>query len=102
MVVIKVFQFNFEHVKGERKFNFDINNTNMFFKQNKIIYQLNSVSFNQYVTKTLLLKEVEHPPSCGVTSLSCGVTVQVSHRRTFSVTPEDVSDFFCQLMTLLF
>ncbi len=35
MVVIKVFIFNFKHVKGERKFNFDTKNINTFFKENK-------------------------------------------------------------------
>ncbi len=45
MVVIKLFLFNFEHVKGERKFNFDTNNIKMYFKQKKKkIYQQNSVS----------------------------------------------------------
>ncbi len=32
---VKSFLFNFGHVKGERKFNFDTNNINMFFKQKK-------------------------------------------------------------------
>ncbi len=52
MVVIKVFLFNFEHVKGERKFNFDINNINMFFKQNKIIF-INKI---QSLSISMLLK----------------------------------------------
>ncbi len=47
MVVIKVFLFNFEHVKRERKVNFDINNINMFFKQNKIfINKIQSLSIS--------------------------------------------------------
>ncbi len=33
MEVIKLFPFNFEHVK--RKLNFHTNNINMYFKQNK-------------------------------------------------------------------
>ncbi len=35
MEVIKLFPFNFEHVKGERKLHFHTNNINMYFKQNK-------------------------------------------------------------------
>ncbi len=45
MVVIKLFLFNFEHVKGERKFNFDTNNIKVFFLKTKnIFYQQKSVS----------------------------------------------------------
>ncbi len=53
MVVIQL--FNFEHVKRERKFNFDTNNINMLFKQNKNNLSTKfSLLVNQYVTETLL------------------------------------------------
>ncbi len=49
MVVIKWFIFNFEHVKGERKFNFDTNNINMYFKQNKKLFINKIQSLSQSV-----------------------------------------------------
>ncbi len=36
MVVIELFLFHFEHVKGERKLNFKTNNINMFLNKTKI------------------------------------------------------------------
>lgn len=55
MVVIQLFLFHFEHVKGEGKFHFDTNKINMDFKQNKNNLSTKfSLLVNQYVTETLL------------------------------------------------
>ncbi len=67
MVVIKLFLFNFEHVKGEKKFNFDTNNINMYFKQKQKNIFINKI---QSLSQSVCYENSSSPPAACAAQLN--------------------------------